>query len=146
MKLVIIFKITLFFERLLHSFKILDMKLVIILQFSQFFEHLFHSMPKYQQVTDETGRFMVKEMFSLVCWIRFRQASNADIQEAVQLIHDIEEKFPNGTYHLEFEYRKGVILQVAAKMQQQLQQQPQQQPQQQQQHEVPPKPQHGSGP
>ena len=114
------------------------MKLVIILKFSQFFERLFHSMPKYQEVTDETGRFMLKEMFSLVCRIQFRQASNADIQEAVELIHDIEEKFPNGTYHPEFEYRKGVILQAAAKMQQQLQQQ--------QQHEVPPKAQHGSGP
>ena len=110
------------------------MKLVIILKFSQFFERLFHSMPKYQEVTDETGRFMLKEMFSLVCRIWFRQASHADIQEAVELVHDIEEKFPNGTYHLEFEYRKGVILQAAAKMQQQ------------QQHEVPPKAQHGSGP
>ena len=118
------------------------MKLVIILQISQFFEHLFHSMPKHQQVTDETGRFMLKEMFSLVCQIWFRQASNADIQEAVELLHDIEEKFPNRTYHLEFKYRKGVILQAAAKMQQHLQQHPQQQ----QQHEVPPKAQDGSGP
>ena len=118
--------------------KILDMKLVNILKFSQFFERLFHGMPKYQEVTDETGQFMLKEMFSLVCQIWFRQASNADIQEAVELIHDIEEKFPNGTYHPEFKYRKGVILQATAKMQQQ--------PQQQQQHEVPPKAQHGSGP
>ena len=83
---------------------------------------------------------MLKEMFSLVCRIRFRQASNADIQEAVELLHDIEEKFPNGTYHLEFEYRKGVILLVAAQMQQQPQQQTQQQL------EVPLKAQDGSGP
>ena len=92
------------------------MKLVINVQISQIFKCLFHSMPKHQQVTDETGRFMLKEMFSLVCRIWFRQASNADIQEAVELLHDIEEKFPNGTFHPDFEYRKGVILQAAAEM------------------------------
>ena len=69
-----------------------------------------------------------------------------DIQEAVELLHDIEEKFPNGTYHPEYEYRKGVILQAAAKIQQQMQQQPQQQLQQQPQQQQEDVQQHGSGP
>ena len=89
--------------KLAKYLNILDIKLVII---AQIFKRLFYSMPKHQQVTDETSQFMLKEMFSLVCRIRFRQASNADIQEAVELLHDIEEKFPNGTYHPDFEYRK----------------------------------------
>ena len=126
--------------------KKIDIKIVIILKMRQIFKHLFHSMPKHQQVTDETSHFMLKELFSLVCRIRFRQASNADIQEAVELLDDIEEKFPNGTYHPEYEYRKGVILQAAAKIQQQLQQQTQQQPQQQLQQQQEDVQQHGSGP
>ena len=81
-------------------------------------------MAKHQQVKDETGMMLMQEMSSLVCRIRFRQASNSDILEAVQLLQDIEEKFPIGTYHPDFEYRKGVILQAAANLQQQ---QPQQQ-------------------
>ena len=117
--------------KLVQYLNIVDMNLLFIAQICQIFKRLFHSIPKHQQVTDETGRFVLKEMFSLVCRIQFRQASNADIQEAVDLLHDIEEKFPNGTYHPEFEYRKGVILQAAAKMQQQ---------------EMPPKTQEGSGP
>ena len=85
-------------------------------------------MAKKQEVSDETDVFMLKEMFSLVCRIRFRQASHSDIQEAVQLLHDIEEKFPSGTYHSDFEYRKQLILEAAANIQdQQSQQQSQQQ-------------------
>ena len=85
-------------------------------------------MAKKQEVSDETSVFMLKEMFSLVCHIQFRQASNSDIQEAVQLLYDIEEKFPSGTYHPDFEYRKRLILEAAANIQdQQSQQQSQQQ-------------------
>ena len=103
-----------------------------------------HSMAKQQQVKDETGMMLMQEMSSLVCRIRFRQASNSDILEAVQLLQDIEEKFPIGTYHPDFEYRKGVILQAAANLQQQPpQQQPQQQQTQQQMQSVHPQPKPG---
>ena len=81
-------------------------------------------MARQQKVSDETGQLMLQEIFSLMCHIQFRQASNSNIQETVELLHDIKEKFQIGTYHPEFEY-------MQQQAQQQLQQEAQQQTQQQ---------------